>query len=80
MMLSIGYKNYVDRNRIIAVISPETRPIKNLVAAARENGKLVDATMGKRTKSIIVMDSDHIILSANTADTIVQRSHNKSKV
>jgi len=73
MMISIGFKNYVSLERIVSIISPNTKPIKNMIISARENGKLVDATMGKKTKSVIVTDSDHVVLSANLPDTIVNR-------
>ena len=72
-MLSIGYKNYISAERIVAVISPESRPTKNLIASAREKDKLIDATMGKKTKSVIVANSNHVILSANTPETIALR-------
>jgi len=72
-MISIGFKNYVSLERIVSIISPNTKPIKNMIISARENGKLVDATMGKKTKSVIVTDSDHVVLSANLPDTIVNR-------
>jgi len=73
MMVSIGFKNYVSLERIVSIISPNTKPIKNMIISARENGKLVDATMGKKTKSVIVTNSDHVILSSNLPDTIVHR-------
>jgi len=73
-MISIGYKNYISRDRIVSIIAPDSRPIKNMISRARETGKLIDATMGKKTKSVIIMDSDHVILSANTAETIVHRT------
>lgn len=79
MMISIGYRNYISAERIVSVISPESRPTKNLINGAREKGKLIDATMGKKTKSVIVADSDHIILSANSPDTIVHRVLASSK-
>ncbi len=72
-MVSIGYKNIVARNRIIAIVSPNSRPIKNMINLAKEKGKLIDATLGKRTKSVIVTDSDHVILSTNSTDTLLQR-------
>lgn len=72
-MISIGYRNYVMAERIVAVVAPGSRPTKNLINGARENGKLVDATMGKKTKSVIIVDSNHVILSANAPDTIVHR-------
>lgn len=74
MMLSIGYKNYISGERIVAVISPETRPIRNLITNAREKDKLIDATMGKKTKSVIITNSNHVILSANTPETIALRA------
>lgn len=76
MMISIGFKNYVSLERIVAIVSPHTKPIKNMINGARESGKLVDATMGKKTKSVIVTNSDHIILSSNLPDTIVNRTQN----
>ena len=75
-MVGIGYRNYVSKDRIVAVISPDSRPIKSMVYHARENGKLIDATMGKKTKSVIITNSDHVILSANTPETIVNRTVN----
>ena len=75
-MISIGYKNYISNDRIVAVILPDSRPIKNLIAGAKEKGYLIDATMGKKTKSVIIMNSNHVILSVNTPDTIMQRIHN----
>lgn len=75
MMISIGFKNYVNLDRIVSIIAPNSKPIKNMITSARENGKLVDATMGKKTKSVIITNSDHIVLSANLPDTIVHRIH-----
>jgi len=72
-MLSIGYKNVIAKNRIIAIISPNSRPVKMMIQSARENGKLIDATLGKKTKSVIVTDSDHVILSTNSTETLTQR-------
>jgi len=72
-MISVGYRNYISVNRIVAIISPESRPTKNMINGARDQGKLVDATMGKKTKSVIISNSNHVILSANSSDTIVNR-------
>jgi len=72
-MISIGYRNYILVDRIVAIISPDSRPTKNMINGAREKGKIVDATMGKRTKSVIITNSNHVILSANSPDTIVHR-------
>ena len=79
MMISIGYRNYISMERIVAIISPDSRPTKNMITGAREKGKLVDATMGKKTKSVIVSNSNHIILSANSPDTIVHRVQSSGK-
>ena len=79
MMISIGYRNYIAVNRIVSIISPDSRPTKNLINGAREIGKLIDATMGKKTKSVIISDSNHVILSANSPDTIVHRTQAVSK-
>ncbi len=73
MLIHIGYRNFVRLERIVTIVSPNTQPIKYMISDARENGKLVDATMGKRTRSVIVTDSNHIILSANLPDTIVNQ-------
>ncbi len=73
MMISIGYTNYVNLEKVVSIISPNSSPIKKMINSARENGKLIDATMGKKTKSVIVTNSDHIILSTNLPDTIVHR-------
>ncbi len=75
MMISVGYRNYIAVNRIVAIIAPDSRPTKNMINGARERGKIVDATMGKKTKSVIISNSNHVILSANSPDTIVHRVH-----
>jgi len=72
-MINIGYKNYVNSERIVSIISPNSKPVKNMINTARQSNKLIDATMGKKTKSVIVTNSDHVILSANLPDTIVHR-------
>ena len=63
--------------RIIAIVSPESAPIKRIVQEARERGMLVDATYGRRTRSVIITDSDHIILSALQAETLGNRAENR---
>lgn len=80
MMISIGYRNYIAIDRIITIISPESRPSKNLIAAARDREQLIDATMGKKTKSIIVVNSNHVILSANMPDTLIERIEKLHKI
>ncbi|MBN1352046.1 DUF370 domain-containing protein [candidate division KSB1 bacterium] len=78
-MISVGYKNYIALERIIAVISPDSRPIKMLIGNAKENGKLIDATMGKKTKAVVVTDTNQVILSANSTETIIHRIQNYRK-
>ena len=63
-LMNIGFGNMVARERIVAIVSPDSAPVKRLVQETRERGMLIDATYGRRTASIFVMDSDHVILSA----------------
>lgn len=72
-LVNIGFGNVVASDKIVAVITPGSSPIRRLKDQARQRGKLVDATEGRRTRSIIVMDSDHVVLSAIATDTITQR-------
>jgi regulator of extracellular matrix RemA (YlzA/DUF370 family) len=72
-MLNIGYGNLVIASRVIAVVSPQSSPMRRLREEAGGRGKLIDATQGRRTRSIIVTDSDHIILSAINPETIASR-------
>jgi len=77
-MINIGFGNIVALNRVIAVVSPESAPIKRLINDAREEGKLVDATYGRKTRAVVIMDSNHVILSAIQSETISQRFNNKN--
>ena len=72
-MLNIGYGNMVLASRVIAVVSPQSSPMKRLRDEAAQRGKLIDATQGRRTRSIIVTDSDHVVLSAINPETIATR-------
>jgi len=72
-MLNIGHGNLVLASRVVAIISPSASPMRRLRDEAAERNKLVDATMGRRTRSILVTDSDHVILSAINPETIAQR-------
>ena len=71
--INIGFGNMVSSARLIAIVSPESAPIKRIVQDAREQGRLIDATYGRRTRAVIVMDSDHVILSAVQPETIAAR-------
>jgi hypothetical protein len=72
-LVHVGFGNMVVAERIIAVINPSSAPIKRLREEARESGKLIDATQGRKTRAILITDSDHLILSALQPETVVQR-------
>ena len=72
-LLSVGLGNFVLTNRVIGIINPASSPMRRLREDARESGRLVDATQGRKTRSIIVTDSNHVILSAIQAETVGQR-------
>ena len=74
--INIGFGNIVLANRIVAVVSPESAPIKRLIQETREKGKLIDATYGRKTRAVIITDCDYIILSAVQPDTMAQRFDN----
>ena len=63
-LINIGFGNLVSQERVVAIVSPDSAPIKRMVQESRERGMLIDATYGRKTASILVMDSDHVILSA----------------
>ena len=77
--INIGFGNIVSSSRLIAVVSPESAPIKRIIQDARDNGKLVDATYGRRTRAVIVTDSDHVILSAVQPETVAHRLSTKGE-
>ena len=79
-MLNIGYGNLILAARVVAVVSPTSSPMRRLREEATERNKLVDATQGRRTRSIIVTDSDHIVLSAINPETIAARLAADSEV
>lgn len=72
-LINIGFGNIVAANRVIAIVSPDSAPIKRIVADAKEQGQLVDATYGRRTRAVIIADSGHVILSAMLPETIANR-------
>ena len=72
-MINIGFGNIVSANRIIAVISPESAPVKRIISEARDKGLLIDATYGRKTRAVIVTDSSHVILSAIQPETVANR-------
>lgn len=72
-LINIGFGNIVAGNRVIAIVSPESAPIKRIIQEARERGMLIDATYGRRTRAVIITDSDHVILSAIQPETVSHR-------
>jgi len=80
-LIQIGFGNMVSSDRIIAVVSPDSSPIKRLIQDARDRGTLIDASSGRKTKSVILMDSDHIVLSSlTTMDIEKEQEKNKDKI
>ncbi|MDD4568950.1 MAG: DUF370 domain-containing protein [Tepidanaerobacteraceae bacterium] len=80
-LVNIGFGNIVSANRIIAIVSPESAPIKRIIQEARDRGMLIDATYGRRTRAVIITDSDHVVLSAVQPETVAHRlSSNKNTV
>lgn len=72
-LINIGFGNVVSANRIITIVSPESAPIKRIITVARDNNKLIDATYGRRTRAVIITDSEHVVLSAVQPETVGQR-------
>ena len=71
--INIGYGNMVSANRIVAIAGPDSAPIKRLVQDAKEDDRVIDVSCGRRTRAVIITDSDHVILSAIQAETITNR-------
>ncbi len=72
-LINIGFGNIVSADRIIAIVSPESAPIKRMVQEAKDKGTAIDATYGRRTRAVLVTDSDHLILSALQPETVAAR-------
>lgn len=77
-LINIGFANMVNAARIIAVVSPESNPVKRIIQSGKETNMLIDATQGRKTKSVIMMDSDHIILSYLTTEEIEKRAREEA--
>lgn len=76
-LINIGFGNMVSANRLVAIVSPESAPIKRIIQDAKERGTLIDATYGRRTRAVIIMDSEHVILSAVQPETVANRLNSK---
>ena len=72
-LINIGFGSYVSPGRIVAAVDPESNPIKRVVAQAKETGKLIDATYGRKTKTVLVMDSGHVILCPLAPEGVSER-------
>lgn len=72
-LINIGFGNIVSANRVIAIVSPESAPIKRIINDARDRGQLIDATYGRRTRAVIISDSGHVVLSAIQPETVANR-------
>ncbi len=78
-LINIGFGNIVSANRIIAIVSPESAPIKRMVQEAKDNKTAIDATYGRRTRAVVIMDSGHIILSSVQPETVAGRLEKEDK-
>ncbi len=78
-LISVGFGNMVNSGKIIAVISPESAPIKRMVQTAKEEGNVLDVTQGRKTKSVIVMENGQYLLSALQTETIANRMQSEAK-
>ena len=76
-LINVGFGNIVSASRLIAIVSPESAPIKRVIQEARDKGMLIDATYGRRTRAVIVTDSGHIVLSAVQPETVANRLSSK---
>ena len=72
-LINIGFGNMVAAGRLIAIVSPDSAPIKRMVQEARDRGVLIDATYGRRTRAVLIMDNDHLVLSALQPETVSNR-------
>ena len=79
-LLNIGFGNMVSTDRLVAIVSPDSAPIKRMIQEGRDRGMLIDATYGRKTRSVVIMDSDHIVLSAIQPDTVAARVNGKEAV
>ena len=78
-LINIGFGNMVSASRLVAIVSPESAPIKRIVQDAKERGSLIDATYGRRTRAVIIMDSYHVVLSAVQPETVANRLNDRDE-
>ena len=77
LLINIGFGNMVAAGRLLAVVGPESAPVKRMIQDARDRGMLIDATYGRKTRSVILMDTDHVVLSAIPPETVALRAGDK---
>lgn len=77
-LINIGFGNMISSSRLIAIVAPDSAPIKRIIQEARDRGMLIDATYGRRTRAVIIMDTDHVILSAILPETVAGRMNDKN--
>jgi len=75
-LVNIGFGNMISSAKIVAIVSPESAPIKRIIQEARDEGRLIDATYGRRTRAVIITDSEHVVLSAVQPETVANRLNN----
>ena len=75
-LINIGFGNVVSANKVVAIVGTESAPIKRIIQEAKDKGRLIDATYGRRTRAVIITDSDHVILSAVQPETVANRLNN----
>ncbi len=79
-LINIGFGNMINAQRIIAIVSPDSAPIKRLIQECKERGTLIDATQGRRTRAVIIMDSDHVILTYLQCETVANRFDSEAEI
>lgn len=78
-LINIGFGNMISSDRLLAIVSPDSAPIKRMIQEARDRGMLIDASYGRRTRAVIIMDTDHVILSAIQPETVAGRAGMKAE-
>ena len=78
-LINIGFGNMVSANKLVAIVSPDSAPIKRIISDAKERGMLIDATYGRRTRAVVITDSDHVIMSALQPETVANRLNDEEE-
>lgn len=79
-LINIGYGNYAAREKVVLVLKPDSAPVRRMTANAREEGKLIDASSGKKTRSVLIMDNGNVVLSALASETMAEKFHEKRNI